>query len=96
LTQLLPKLHATHSAPPSPHPVLFVPAWQTPVASQQPFGQLAASQTHAPSTHPCPDGHATQAAPFAPHAAVVGDVTQVAPLQQPFVQSPAPQYATHA
>jgi hypothetical protein len=51
LTQLLPKLHATHSAPPSPHPLLFVPAWQTPVASQQPFEQLAASQTHAPSTH---------------------------------------------
>jgi hypothetical protein len=35
-------------APPVPHWVLLVPVWQTPEASQQPVGQLVASQTQRP------------------------------------------------
>jgi hypothetical protein len=92
---LLP-LHTTQAAPPVPHAALAVPGWQTPLALQQPVGQLLASQVHSPFRHSCPAGQATQAAPFAPQSAFVGGFTQVAPLQQPTGQSVGSQYATQA
>lgn len=52
------------AAPIRPHCAAVVPAWQRPMASQQPDGQLVASQTHAPPEHRWP---IWQAAP-APHA----------------------------
>jgi hypothetical protein len=79
-----------------PHTASLSPGRQTPLASQQPDEQLFASQTHAPLTHSCPVGHATQAAPFAPHSPFVAGFTQVAPSQQPVAQSVGSQYATHA
>jgi hypothetical protein len=79
-----------------PHPVLLVPSWQKPSASQQPFGQLFASHWHLPLTHSCPAAHETQAAPFAPHAELVGAVTHEFPLQHPVAQSAGRQFATQA
>jgi hypothetical protein len=96
LVQTLPALHAAHVAPPLPHTALLVPGWHTPDASQQPFGQLAASHRHAPATHSWPSGHAAQTAPFAPHWARVGGFTQLVPSQQPPAQFDSPQYAAHA
>jgi hypothetical protein len=93
-THSLPKLHAAHAAPLTPH-VVSPLAWQTPFASQQPFGQLAASQTHAPPTHSAPATQATQAAPPAPHAASVVPTTQSVAMQHPVGQSAGLQYATH-
>ena len=92
----LPALHATQAAPLAPQSALAVPAWQTPLASQQPVGQLFASHLHLPLTHSCPVGHDTQAAPSEPHSALVTDFTQVVPLQQPVAQSAGAQYATQA
>ena len=87
LAHLLPPLHAAQAAPPVPQSALAVPGWQTPDASQQPFGQLVASHWHAPSTHSWPAGQVTHAAPFAPHSAFVAGFTQAVPLQQPVAQS---------
>jgi hypothetical protein len=42
-----------------------VPAWQTPLASQQPLGQLVASQTHAPETQRVPEPQMVPAVPQA-------------------------------
>jgi hypothetical protein len=92
----LPALHATHASPALPQTALLVPLWQTPFASQQPVAQLPALQPHTPSRHCWPAAHARQAEPFAPQAADEICVTQVEPAQQPFEQSPAPQYPTHA
>jgi hypothetical protein len=38
--------HASHAAPPRPQEPLAFPGRQCPFASQQPLGQLTASQTH--------------------------------------------------
>jgi hypothetical protein len=74
------------SAPPVPQAVACVPTAQM-SPTQQPDGQLAASQSPV-ATH-CPTAlqlsvvpHATQAAPLFPHADVVG-ATQSSPRQQP-------------
>lgn len=56
--------HVWHATPPVPHAVAALPAWQTPFASQQPLGQLAAVHTHSPATHSWPAEHT----PFLPHA----------------------------
>jgi hypothetical protein len=96
-SQLLPAgVHAAHAAPPAPQTALVSPGWQTPFASQQPVGQLAASHWHTPSTHDWSAGHAVQAAPSMPHWALVGGVTHVVPTQQPVAQSAALQYAVQA
>jgi hypothetical protein len=42
-------LQLTQSAPPVPQ-VVLLEVWQVPVLSQQPLGQLVASQTHLPPT----------------------------------------------
>jgi hypothetical protein len=46
-----PALHALQAAPWTPQSALVVPVWQMPYESQQPFGQLIASQPHAPPKH---------------------------------------------
>jgi hypothetical protein len=51
--------------------------------SQQPFGQLVASQTHRPPTPRRPGPHARQASPFAPHAPSAVPARHAAPSQQP-------------
>jgi hypothetical protein len=96
LVHSLPALHATQAAPLSPQAALAVPGWQTPPASQQPLGQLAALHLHAPLTHAWPVAQATHAAPFTPQSAFVVPASQVVPLQQPGEQSVGSQYATHA
>jgi hypothetical protein len=50
-------------APPAPQAPSLVPRWQDPAASQQPSGQLRASQTQAPLTQRCPEAHAFSQAP---------------------------------
>jgi hypothetical protein len=86
LAHSLPAPQAAHAAPPSPHTVLLVPGWQTPFASQQPLGQLAASHKHEPLMHSCPPPHEMQMSPFTPQAPFASPRTQVVPLQQPFGQ----------
>jgi hypothetical protein len=81
----VPAAQAAQAAPSVPQCALLE-VWQFPLPSQQPAGQLAASQTHAPFLHSCPAAHAAQAAPSAPQALSVGGFTQVVPLQQPTVQ----------
>ncbi len=63
LTHEVPPLHEAHNAPPDPHAVGEVPSWQTPLASQQPVGQLSGEHTHTPPTQarPAPQGR------LAPH-----------------------------
>lgn len=55
--------HDAQAAPPVPHTALELPGWQSPVASQQPLGQLVASQRHTPAEHRWPAWHG----PVAPH-----------------------------
>ena len=50
--------HDAQAAPPVPHWVCAVPALHWPVASQQPVGQLVASQTQAPPEQRWPTAHA--------------------------------------
>jgi hypothetical protein len=91
----VPAPHARQAAPLGPpHTASASPGWQLPLASQHPFGQESASQTHAPATHSWPVAHARHAAPPEPHAAFVVGFTQVAPSQQPVGQEFASQ--THA
>lgn len=49
---------SAHAEPAPPQACWALPAWQWPVASQQPVGHDAASQTHTPETHCCPAPHA--------------------------------------
>jgi hypothetical protein len=75
-----------------PHAVLARPVWHAPFASQQPFWHVFASQTHAPSTHSCPQLHTTQALPFEPHRPFQIGVMHSVPSQQPVGQFVASQY----
>lgn len=78
-----------HAAPPTPH-VALADVWQTPVLSQQPFGQEVASQTQLPwLPHSWFVPQAAQAAPFAPQWAFVA-VTHW-PLEQQPLQTVPPQ-----
>jgi hypothetical protein len=43
-----PVPHVPQATPPFPQVVAVSPVWQWPVESQQPFGQVFASQTHFP------------------------------------------------
>jgi hypothetical protein len=72
--------HATHAPPPEPHWLLDVPGSQV-RPLQQPFAQLAASQTHAPLTHSCPAGQlvAVQAQAPLTHTSPVAHEMQAAP-----------------
>ncbi len=75
-------LHATHAAPPDPHPVTDGTSHVTP--EQQPFGHCAAQPLHAPLAHASLAGHAVHAWPAEPQAVGVVPGSQVEPLQQPF------------
>jgi hypothetical protein len=78
-------------APPVPHWVARVPAWQTPELSQQPVGQLVASHTHAPPTQRWPSAHT----PELPHAHEPVAEQRSAPASQAAqVVPPAPQAVT--
>jgi len=79
--------HVAQAPPNSPHAWLVSPAWQTPVTSQHPFGQLFAlhpEPTHPPPTHAEPIGHDTHARPPVPQSLRLPPVTH-APVasQQP-------------
>jgi hypothetical protein len=52
--QVSPLAQGLHAPPFLPQAPVEVPVWQTPAASQQPVGQLVASQTHAPPTQCLP------------------------------------------
>jgi hypothetical protein len=58
LTQLLVRRGSQlKQVPPAvPQKLVLVPGWQAPLASQQPLGQLVASQIHAPLLHLVPEG----------------------------------------
>ncbi len=53
-----PPGHATQPMPPDPHAPGWLPGWQTPLPSQQPFGQAAAVQRQEPPTQAVPAPHA--------------------------------------
>ena len=82
--------HATQDSPSVPHAELAVPDWQAPVASQQPFGQLAplqATQTCSASQSSVEAVQLTQAAPPVPQIALVVPCWQLPlPSQQPSEQ----------
>ena len=83
LLQLWPVAQAVQVLPPVPQ-VAFAAVRHWPPASQQPLGQDAALQTHAPcALHAWFAPHATHCPPFAPHAAAD------AVMQTPFAQQPA-------
>jgi hypothetical protein len=63
LTHVCAPPHATHGPPPPPHAPLAVPVWHCPLASQQPFGQLVASQEHVPAVHRWPVVHGSSPLP---------------------------------
>jgi hypothetical protein len=91
-SQGTPVPHATQAAPLGPpHTASVSPGWQLPLASQHPFGQESASQTHAPATHSWPVAHARQAAPFNPHVALPLVWQMPFALQQPLGQ----EFASH-
>ena len=61
---VLPCAHAWHAAPPVPQAAGLSAVWHAPEASQQPFGQVAASQgVQAPATHEWLAGQAVPQAP---------------------------------
>jgi hypothetical protein len=59
----VPSPQVWHAAPPWPHAWLADPDWQASLASQQPSGQLCASQTHWPFWQRWPCSHWPQAPP---------------------------------
>jgi hypothetical protein len=71
--------------------VELVDVWHLPLASQQPFGQELALQTHLPPLQVWPLAHAPQLAPPVPQVPMLCALctTQVVPLQQPLPQEPA-------
>ncbi len=88
LTQLLPPLQAAQLPPFFPHAVFIVPAWHTPLPSQQPFGQLVASHTQLPAEQRWP---APQTAPVPQAQAPL--VHRSAPTPQPAHEVPAAPHA---
>jgi hypothetical protein len=89
LTQVLAP-HEAQAAPPEPHAPCWLPGWQTPLASQQPPGQLAASQTQAPETQARPAPHG---APLPQLHTPLKQVSAVSALQTLQAPPPAPQVA---
>jgi hypothetical protein len=86
-----PPVHATHALPALPHTPFWFPGWQTLFASQQPPGQLAALQTHAPPTHASPAPHA---GPL-PHLHVLPlQVSAVSASHAPHAPPPVPHVAS--
>jgi hypothetical protein len=84
----VPPPQTWQAAPPWPHwAAVCCPAGTQVAPSQQPFGQLVASQTHCPPWQCCPGAQATQAPPPVPHWASVGGETQLDPSQQPSAQA---------
>jgi hypothetical protein len=94
-----PLAQAAQTAPPAPHvdaDSLASATHEPPTtAVQQPFGQDAASQTHAPCvvSHRWPAPQPPHAAPLWPHEPLPSEAygTQVLPLQQPAGQDVASQ-----
>ncbi len=73
-THASPEGHVVQAAPPEPHRLRLVPAWQVPEASQQPVGQVVALHEEAlqvPAVQLSLDGHAWQAVPPYPQSALV-------------------------
>jgi hypothetical protein len=81
--------HEAQAAPPVPHWVCRVPARHWPVASQQPVGQLVASQTHDPPEQRCPATHAAPApqahAPVVQRSDFASQAAQLAPAEPQLV-----------
>jgi hypothetical protein len=66
-SQRCPESHVWQSSPPVPQALSLVPRRQL-VSTQQPVGQLVASQTHEPLTHRCPG---TQAVAHEPQCSLL-------------------------
>jgi hypothetical protein len=75
-----------------PH-VELADVWHFSFASQQPSGQVFASQTHLPETHSWFAPHVWQALPLAPHCMVVAVTTHTPLLQQPAQLAPPQRHA---
>jgi hypothetical protein len=75
----------THAVPPVPQ-VVVLEVWQVPLLSQQPLGQLVASQTHLPPTQRWPLGQVTHAPPLVPQNWLDVPGWQIVPMQQPLGQ----------
>jgi hypothetical protein len=84
-----------HVAPPVPQTALVSPPWQVCVVpSQQPFGQLIASQTQAEPSQRWPASHDAHISPPVPQAPSLVPRLQASSAQQPVGQLVASQ--THA
>jgi len=100
--QVAPLGQTVQAAPPPPQTLVVVPAWQTPLMSQQPL-QLPGPQAAASGPWQKPNwqvlfaGQVVHAMPPKPQLEFVSPVTQVLPWQQPKGHVPGPQGgATHA
>ena len=82
--------HAAHAAPPAPQTIAVLPAWQTPIASQQPFGHETLLQAQAPLTHCWPSAQAALPAQVHLPAEQPSAVTMSQAAQAP---PPVPQVA---
>jgi hypothetical protein len=94
--QLVLPAQAPHEAPPLPQLLGEVPGWQTPSASQQPLGQVAA--LHCVTQAFCmqlPRPQLRQAMPPLPHAASLVPLRHTPPWQQPFAQFEGPHASSH-
>jgi hypothetical protein len=76
-SHVAPGGQAAHAPPKLPHPLVLVPVWQAPLASQHPDGQFSGPQPpvvlHArvPSLQLEAPVHTTHARPPPPHAKLV-------------------------
>jgi hypothetical protein len=85
LEQVSPLGQDTHEVPPVPHAIGLVPVSQKPRASQQPVGQVFASQVvpmHTPLVQVSPGGQGRHALPPVPHAEVLVPVSHLPRLSQ--------------
>jgi hypothetical protein len=77
--------HASQARPPEPQAPGVRPSSQNPNASQQPLGQVEASQVvplHTPPEHESPGGHGRHAAPPKPQAEVLSPGSHLPKLSQ--------------
>jgi len=95
--QVRPAVHVMQLTPPMPQSADVLPAWQTPLPSQQPFGQvvgLHTGVTHVPPWQRSVVGQTLHFSPPVPQPAALSPVVQEFPLQHPFGQLEGPQLVT--
>ena len=92
-----PAVHVMQLPPPMPQSAEVLPDWQTPLPSQQPFGQVAGPHTgvtHVPPWQRSVVEQTVHCPPPVPQPAALSPVVQEFPLQHPLGQLEGPQLVT--